>query len=236
MRPLNEIPSRGRMRKTIFCVGLSIAGLFVPAVNAQTSRGVDENAPETAGADRPRIGLALEGGGALGIAHIGVLMWLHEHRIPVDEITGTSMGALIGSLAASGHSAEEMEHLTTDTSFQRPFYTETLHGHSQLQEANGSKRVASSYIDRLAPRNAVHRQCTDRGWRIERISCSAAKCLQQRESGLRRIAHSVSMRRDEPDDITARGVSLRVSSVCRTRFHLDPGSVPPGEKRAGSLG
>ena len=70
---------------------------------------------------RPRIGLALEGGGALGIAHIGVLMWLHEHRIPVDEITGTSMGALVGSLAASGHSAEEIEHLVIDTNFDGLF-------------------------------------------------------------------------------------------------------------------
>ncbi len=70
---------------------------------------------------RPRIGLALEGGGALGIAHVGVLLWLHEHRIPVDDITGTSMGALIGGLTASGHSAAEIEHLATDTNFDDLF-------------------------------------------------------------------------------------------------------------------
>jgi NTE family protein len=40
---------------------------------------------------RPRIGLALEGGGAKGLAHIGALMWLEEHHIPVDYIAGTSM-------------------------------------------------------------------------------------------------------------------------------------------------
>ena len=70
---------------------------------------------------RPRIGLALEGGGALGIAHIGVLLWVHEHHIPIDEITGTSMGALIGSLIASGHSAEEIEGIATDTEFDDLF-------------------------------------------------------------------------------------------------------------------
>ncbi len=49
---------------------------------------------------RPRIGLALEGGGALGFAHIGVLRWFEEHHIPIDYIAGTSMGGLIGGLYA----------------------------------------------------------------------------------------------------------------------------------------
>jgi NTE family protein len=99
------------MRIASVCVALCIAGFCIPVLNAQTLRGVNHNGPDTTVDARPRIGLALEGGGALGIAHIGVLMWLHEHRIPVDEITGTSMGALVGSLAASGHSAKELEHL-----------------------------------------------------------------------------------------------------------------------------
>jgi NTE family protein len=109
------------MRRTIVCVAISIAGFCVPAVNAQSSLGVDHNAPEATVDTRPRIGLALEGGGALGIAHIGVLMWLHEHRIPVDQIAGTSMGALVGSLAASGHSSEEIQHLVADTNFDGLF-------------------------------------------------------------------------------------------------------------------
>ena len=52
--------------------------------------------------DRPKIGVALEGGGALGLAHIGVLEWFEEHRIPVDYIAGTSMGGLVGGLYATG--------------------------------------------------------------------------------------------------------------------------------------
>jgi NTE family protein len=109
------------MQRTIVCVAISIAGFCVPAVNAQSSLGVDHNAPEATVDTRPRIGLALEGGGALGIAHIGVLMWLHERRIPVDEIAGTSMGALVGSLAASGDSSEEIQHLVADTNFDGLF-------------------------------------------------------------------------------------------------------------------
>ena len=56
----------------------------------------------------PRIGLALGGGGARGIAHLGVLKVLEEMRIPVSCIAGTSMGALVGGLYASGISADEI--------------------------------------------------------------------------------------------------------------------------------
>jgi NTE family protein len=58
---------------------------------------------------RPRIGLALSGGGARGIAHVGVLKVLREHEIPVDVIAGTSAGALVGGAYAAGLSLEELE-------------------------------------------------------------------------------------------------------------------------------
>lgn len=57
---------------------------------------------------RPKIGLVLSGGGARGLAHIGVLRWFEEHRIPVDYIAGTSMGGLVGGMYATGMSPEEM--------------------------------------------------------------------------------------------------------------------------------
>ena len=56
-----------------------------------------------------RIGLVLEGGGALGLAHIGVLQWLEEHRIPVEYVSGTSMGGLVGGLYATGHTPAEVK-------------------------------------------------------------------------------------------------------------------------------
>jgi NTE family protein len=74
------------------------------------------------GPRRPRIGLALSGGFARGIAHIGVLRVLKEHHIPVDCISGTSVGALIGAAYAAGTSLEEMERqaaLTIFTDFGR---------------------------------------------------------------------------------------------------------------------
>ena len=60
-------------------------------------------------AERPRIGLVLSGGGARGAAHVGVLKVIEELKVPIDVITGTSMGAIIGGLYASGMSAAEIE-------------------------------------------------------------------------------------------------------------------------------
>ncbi len=57
---------------------------------------------------RPRIGLALSGGGARGLAHIGVLQWMEENHIPVDSVAGTSMGALVGAVFATGMNTVEM--------------------------------------------------------------------------------------------------------------------------------
>lgn len=60
---------------------------------------------------RPRIGLVLSGGGARGLAHIGVLRVLEELKVPVDLIVGTSMGAVVGGAYASGRSVDELEAL-----------------------------------------------------------------------------------------------------------------------------
>src|SRR5215813_11058152 len=78
-----------------------------------------QNAPETAPAQKPRpkIGVALEGGGALGFAHIGVLQWFQDHHIPVDYIAGTSMGGLVAGLYATGKSPEELRELVEKQSW-----------------------------------------------------------------------------------------------------------------------
>lgn len=58
---------------------------------------------------RPKIGLVLGGGGALGMSHVGILKVLEEQRIPIDYIAGTSMGSIIAGLYASGMSPQEIE-------------------------------------------------------------------------------------------------------------------------------
>ena len=69
--------------------------------------------------DRPKIGLVLAGGGARGAAHIGVLKYLEDHRIPIDVVTGTSIGAIIGGLYASGLSAREIETLLLEMDWEQ---------------------------------------------------------------------------------------------------------------------
>jgi len=62
---------------------------------------------------RPKIGLALSSGGARGFAHIGILKVLERERIPIDLVTGTSMGAIIGALHCAGLRAREIEEIFT---------------------------------------------------------------------------------------------------------------------------
>jgi NTE family protein len=66
---------------------------------------------------RPKIGLVLSGGGAKGFAHIGVLKVLEEAGVKIDYIGGTSMGAVIGSLYATGYSAKQIDSIFTTTNF-----------------------------------------------------------------------------------------------------------------------
>ena len=60
---------------------------------------------------RPKVGLALGGGGARGMAHIGVIRALEEMHVPIDYIAGTSMGSIIGGLYSCGYTPDEMEKL-----------------------------------------------------------------------------------------------------------------------------
>ena len=61
--------------------------------------------------NRSTIGVALEGGGALGEAHIGVLKWFEDHHIPIDYLAGTSMGGLVAGLYATGKSADDIHEV-----------------------------------------------------------------------------------------------------------------------------
>lgn len=84
-----------------FFLFLSVCLLLLPFVQAQ------------------KVGLVLSGGGAKGMTHIGIIRALEENNIPIDYITGTSMGAIIGSLYAMGYSPDDMEALLRSEDFKR---------------------------------------------------------------------------------------------------------------------
>jgi NTE family protein len=81
----------------------------------------EATSPAAAPAPAPRIGLALSGGGARGIAHVGVLKVLEELRVPIHCVTGTSMGAIVGGTFASGRAPAEMEKLVLEADWEAIF-------------------------------------------------------------------------------------------------------------------
>jgi NTE family protein len=104
---------------------LKIPALAAAAAVALLSAGTPglaaEATPSAAPAATPRIGLALSGGGARGIAHVGVLKVLDELRIPIHCVTGTSMGAIVGGTFASGRTPVEMEKLVLEADWAKIF-------------------------------------------------------------------------------------------------------------------
>lgn len=92
---------------------LLVVSVLAGAVAAQ--------AQESTEAARPRVGLVLSGGGARGIAHVGVLKILEQLQVPIDAVAGTSMGALVGGLYASGMTPGEIETLVTSLDWQDAF-------------------------------------------------------------------------------------------------------------------
>ncbi|MGB8922925.1 MAG: patatin-like phospholipase family protein [Pseudomonas sp.] len=91
------------MRRLLFCLLLGFLPLLVHASEAS----------------RPKVGLVLSGGAARGLAHIGVLKALEEQGIKIDAIAGTSMGAVVGGLYASGYKIDELEKLALNIDWQQ---------------------------------------------------------------------------------------------------------------------
>jgi NTE family protein len=80
-----------------------------PASFPDKSLAVQQAVPGLADIGRPAVGVAFGGGSARGIAHVGVIRWFEEHRIPIDVAAGTSMGGLIGGSFATGMDADELD-------------------------------------------------------------------------------------------------------------------------------
>src|SRR3982075_3773966 len=88
--------------------------LFLLYVLAASIYGHSQDSATHDKKDHPKLGLVLEGGGALGLAHIGVITWMEEHRIPVSYVAGTSMGGLVEGLYATGKAPAEVRKLSDE--------------------------------------------------------------------------------------------------------------------------
>ena len=90
--------------------------------------------------DRPKIGLVLSGGGAKGLAHIGVLKTIESLDIPIDYVTGTSMGSVIGSLYAAGYSVEQIDSIATHINWGDLFNDKLSRDQISIEEKYDTER------------------------------------------------------------------------------------------------
>ena len=102
---------------------------------------------------RPRIGLVLSGGGARGLAHLGVMRWMDEHHIPVDYVAGTSMGALVGALYATGLDANERQKFIDSVDWDSILLTEPTY--SQLSFRRKEDRRSHEVAARMGLKHGV---------------------------------------------------------------------------------
>src|SRR5579864_3877847 len=117
------------MQPTVRPVYVSVAliVLWVPTISPLSQaqdRSADIAQSSAQPTGRPRIGLALSGGGAMGLAEIGVIQWLEENHIPVDRIAGTSMGSIIGAMYATGMSPAEIQTFAEKIDWDQAFLRE----------------------------------------------------------------------------------------------------------------
>jgi NTE family protein len=105
--------SGGFMPRASRVLHLMSVVFLLPLFAAAQENSANSSVIEPSQEKRPRakIGVALEGGGALGLAHIGVLQWFEDHHIPIDYIAGTSMGGLVGGLYATGKTPKELQEI-----------------------------------------------------------------------------------------------------------------------------
>lgn len=107
--------------------------------------GVTPVPPAFSATGRPRIGLVLGGGGAKGFAHIGVLQELERMHIPVDVVAGTSMGAVVGSMYAIGHDAEQVNGIAHAIDWQTIFNDRLERNQLSFRRKQEDRRILLPY-------------------------------------------------------------------------------------------
>jgi NTE family protein len=132
----------GKSMLALAAVGLALHPLL-------TARAAEKAAPAAGTAPSPRIGLTLSGGGARGLAHIGVLKVLEELRVPVHCIVGTSMGSIVGGAYASGAQPAALERTVVETDWDAVF------SDRPPREEISSRRKQDEYKTLFAPEYGV---------------------------------------------------------------------------------
>src|SRR5215469_16435312 len=132
--PLKEKSLTMRAALNSLCICIFLIGLA-------TTRGLGQEL-QTSHA-HPKLGLVLEGGGALGLAHIGVIQYLEEHRIPVSYVAGTSMGGLVGGVYATGRDAAEVRELVESINWDEVISGQTAYNDLSFRRKQDAREYPS---------------------------------------------------------------------------------------------
>jgi NTE family protein len=138
------------MRRALSLLVLLVFPLLALAQESAPAQTELRTAPK----QRLKIGVALEGGGALGLAHIGVLQWFEEQHIPVDYIAGTSMGGLVGGFYATGVSPAEMKDLIQKLDWDTVLRDRTPYEDLSFQRKQDQRAYPNSLV--LGLRNGLY--------------------------------------------------------------------------------
>ena len=128
-------------------LNLSLAAILI-LLSLQYSVQAQEAPP----GHRPRVGLVLGGGGALGLAHLGVLRFLEEHHIPVDRLAGTSMGGMVAGIYATGRSAADLEKIANDAPWEDFLRSSPKFADRPAVEKQDWNRITGEYTFRFGKR------------------------------------------------------------------------------------
>ncbi len=118
-------------------LGLALASLCLPSLAFGQGEAVKPHL---------KIGLALSGGSALGLAHIGVLEWFEKHHIPIDCLAGTSMGGLVGGCYCMGMTPEEMRTLLKSIEWNDALRVGPAYQTLNLRRKEDEREVASRLV------------------------------------------------------------------------------------------
>ncbi len=120
---------------------------------------LDPSVPPPKAFARPRIGLALGGGGAVGLTEVGVLDWFEEHHIPVDVVAGTSMGCLVASLYSTGRTPAQLKNVMNNRVFTSVFSLSNAYSSRSFRRREDSRELPNGVTiglkHRISLRNAV---------------------------------------------------------------------------------
>ena len=167
---------------------------------------------------RPTVGVAFGGGSARGIAHVGVIRWLEEHRIPIDVAAGTSMGGLIGGAFATGLDADELDVMLATMNWDDLFGASSFAFKNIRRKADA--RMYPSHIEFGMKRGIVPPTSLNSGEQVELF-------LRRITSGYQNIATF--------DELPTPFRCVAVDLVTAQEVVLDRGSLPAAMRATMSL-